>query len=239
MRIAKNQENKMSVVKSTLRLSIVAIGAVVIAGCATTAKMNSDLPAMTEDGLKLVPSKRVDALYWRDGATLKPYTSVQLAECTVAFKKDWLRNQNQNRYDLATRVKPEDMDRIKAALSTRFNEEFTKVLEKGGYKVVNEGGADVLVLRPAIINLDVTAPDVRTAGMTRTYTTSAGEMTLYVELFDSVTGAKIGQAIDRQRALDNGRITYTNSVTNTAEANRILRKWANLLVDALDEAKAR
>ena len=75
--------------------------------------------------------------------------------------------------------------------------------------------------------------------MTRTYTTSAGEMTLYVELFDSATGAKIGQAIDRQRALDNGRITYTNSVTNTAEANRILRKWANLLVDALDEAKAR
>ena len=239
MRIAKNQENKMRVINTTLRLAIVAIGAVVIAGCATTAKMNSDLPAMTEDGLKLVPSKRVDALYWRDGATLKPYTSVQLAECTVAFKKDWLRNQNQNRYDLATRVKPEDMDRIKAALSTRFNEEFTKVLEKGGYKVVDEGGADVLVLRPAIINLDVTAPDVRTAGMTRTYTTSAGEMTLYVELFDSATGAKIGQAIDRQRALDNGRITYTNSVTNTAEANRILRKWANLLVDALDEAKAR
>jgi hypothetical protein len=239
MNIAKNQENKMSVINTTLRLAIVAIGAVVIAGCATTAKMNSDLPATTEDGLKLVPSKRVDALYWRDGATLKPYNSVQLDECTVAFKKDWLRDQNQNRYDLATRVKPEDMDRIKAALSTRFNEEFTKVLEKGGYKVVNEGGADVLVLRPAIINLDVTAPDVRTAGMTRTYTTSAGEMTLYVELFDSATGAKIGQAIDRQRALDNGRIKYTNSVTNTAEANRILRKWANLLVDALDEAKAR
>ena len=157
----------------------------------------------------------------------------------MAFKKDWLRNQNQKRHDLATRIKPEDMDRIKAALSTRFNEEFTKVLEKGGYKVVDEGGENVLVLRPAIINLDVTAPDVRTAGMTRTYTTSAGEMTLYVELFDSATGAKIGQAIDRQRALDNGRITYTNSVTNTAEANRILRKWANLLVDALDEAKAR
>ena len=239
MRIAKNQETKMRVINTTLRLAIVAIGTAVIAGCATTAKMNSDLPATTEDGLQLVPAKNVDALYWREGATLEPYTSVQLVDCTVAFKKDWLRNQNQNRHDLATRVKPEDMERIKAALSTRFNEEFTKVLEKGGYKVVDEGGADVLVLRPAIINLDVTAPDVRTAGMTRTYTTSAGEMTLYVELFDSATGAKIGQAIDRQRALDNGRITYTNSVTNTAEANRILRKWANLLVDALDEAKAR
>ena len=227
----------MRMVNSTLRVSLLAIGAVLIAGCAPTATMNSDLPTVTEDGLKLVPAKNVDALYWRDGATLQPYTAVKLVECTVAFKKDWMRNQNQNRSSVTTRVRPEDMERIKAALSTRFNEEFTKVLEKGGYKVVAEGGEDVLTLRPAIINLDVTAPDLRTAGMTQTYTTSAGEMTLYVELYDSATGARIGQAVDRQRAIDRGYITYTNSVTNTAEANRILRKWAGLLVDALDEAK--
>ena len=47
MNIAKNQENKMRVINTTLRLAIVAIGTAVIAGCATTAKMNSDLPATT------------------------------------------------------------------------------------------------------------------------------------------------------------------------------------------------
>ena len=33
-----------------------------------------------------------------------------------------------------------------------------------------------MIVRPAIINLDVTAPDTPTAGRSRTYSSSAGEM---------------------------------------------------------------
>jgi hypothetical protein len=34
-----------------------------------------------------------------------------------------------------------------------------------------------------------------------------------------------------------GIYTWTNSVTNRAAANRILKGWAGVLVDALNEAK--
>jgi Protein of unknown function (DUF3313) len=238
MSFRRNQENNMNIVKTTSRLSLLIVGTILIAGCTPTPTMNKDLPPTTEDGLKLIPAKHVDALYWRDGATLKPYTAVQLVECGVAFKKDWMKDQNRDRYALQNRVEPEDMERIKTGLSELFDETFTKVLKEGGYNVVDKGGEGVLVLRPAIVNLDVTAPDLRTAGAVQTYTTSAGEMTLYMELYDSPTGAKIGQVMDRQRSMDDGHVTYTNSVTNRAEANRMLRKWAGLLVDALDEAKA-
>ena len=229
----------MNIVRTNSRASLVAVGVALIAACSTTGSVNKALPAATEDGLTLIPARHVDALYWREGATLAPYTAVKLTECTVAFRKDWLRSQNSGRTSVSTRVQPEDMERIKAALADEFEKEFTKVLENAGYSVVDEAGDNVLLLRPAIINLDVSAPDLQTAGTVRTYTASAGEMTLYVELYDSVTGAKIGQALDRQRATDTGHFSYSNRVTNRAEADRILRKWAGLLVDALDEAKSR
>ena len=64
-------------------------------------------------------------------------------------------------------------------------------------------------------------------------------MTLYVELYDSVTGDLIAKAMDRKADRSNdGFYTWTNRATNTAAADRILKGWAKILVDALDEARA-
>lgn len=117
---------------------------------------------------------------------------------------------------------------------------FTQELEKGGYTVVDYEGVDnsnqdLLVLRPAIVNLDVTAPDTRSPGRTRTFTASAGSMTLVLEFFDSVTSSLLGRVMDAEAARDRGNMHFSNSVTNKAEADRIMRKWARLLVEKLDE----
>ena len=74
------------------------------------------------------------------------------------------------------------MERIKADVAKLFNEVFKERLEMNdGYKVVGEAGEDVLLLRPAIIDLDITAPDVPSGGRTRTYTSTTGAATLYIE----------------------------------------------------------
>jgi len=97
----------------------------------------------------------------------------------------------------------------------------------------------VLLLRPAIINLDVTAPDTMSANRNYTITSSAGEMTLYLEVYDSVTGSIIIKALDRKGDRSQlGQFTLSSSVKNKAAANRILAQWADILVDALNEAKA-
>ena len=194
------------------------------------------LPDQTADGLKRIEAKHVDAVYWQDGASLEGYSKVMLVNCAVAFRKNWERDQSRNRVNRLTRIRPSDLDRIKNSLSAMFNKEFTKVLENGGYEIVENTGEDVLLLRPAIINLDITAPDLNTAGFNRTFVASAGQMTLYLELYDSATSAKIAQVIDSQRARDNGSMSFSNSSTNRMEARQILKKWANLLVKALDEA---
>jgi len=63
-------------------------------------------------------------------------------------------------------------------------------------------------------------------------------MTLYIEIYDSVTGDLIAKAMDRQADTSRrGYYTWANSVTNSAAARRILGGWANILLDALNEAK--
>ena len=206
----------------------------------TSAMAWKSYPDQTDDGLDRVKSRKVDALYKKEGASLKPYTKVRIEDCSVAFRKNWMRDQNMDRVGVSNRIKTEDMNKIQDGLAEIFREEFTKELQDGGYQVVEEDGEDVLLLQPAIVDLDVNAPDIsmRQPGMVTTYTTSAGEMTLKMDFLDSSTNALIGRVIDRRE--DNSSasyIQYTNSITNRADAERIIRSWANLLIKALDEAK--
>lgn len=130
------------------------------------------------------------------------------------------------------------MEKIKANLANEFDTVFRETLEAGGYEVVDEAADDVLLIRPAIINLDVNAPDTPRAGRSMSFTSSAGEMTLYIELYDSVTGDMIAKAMDRRiDSTSSGFYTWTNSVSNKVAARKILQGWASILLNALNEAK--
>lgn len=195
-----------------------------------------ELPDVTEDGLHRVPDSKLALVYVEPGADLSGYTKVMLLDAYVAFKKNWERDQ-RSRSAQPLNVTSRDVEKIKNNLAEEFRQEFTTVLEDGGYPVVDAAGPDVLLVRPAIINLDVNAPDTMSAGRSRTYTDSAGEMTLYVELYDSVTGDLIAKAMDQKMDRRNdGFYTWSNSATNKQAAVRILRGWANILLAALSEA---
>ena len=195
----------------------------------------TDWPDFTEDGLQRVEGTRASVVYADPEADFGEYRRIKLDEATVAFRKNWLRDQRSGSASVM-RVTSSDMERIKRDLSALFNEEFAAALAEGGYEVTDEVGDDVLRVSPSIINLDVNAPDTRSTGRSRSYTRSAGEMTLYVELYDSVTGDLLAKAQDRREDRDAGFYTWTSSVTNRAAARRIIKGWAEILVEALDEA---
>lgn len=211
--------------------------ALLLAAIAAPAAKQSELPQVTEDGLHMVPDSKMAIVYAEPGADLAVYDRVMLLEPYVAFKKNWERSQSRSA-GTRMRISSKDVEKIKNNLAQEFQVVFEEVLRDGGYEVVEEPAEDVLLVRPAIINLDVTAPDIPTASRTMTYTTSAGEMTLYIEIYDSVTGDLIAKALDRR--VDNSRsgyYTWTSSVTNRAAAKKILKGWAQILLDALNEAK--
>jgi hypothetical protein len=76
----------------------------------------------------------------------------------------------------------------------------------------------------------------KTAGRSRTYTVSAGEMTIFAELYDSETGEVLARVVDRREARSSGRLTLTNSVVNASEARSIASNWARILRNGLDKA---
>jgi hypothetical protein len=195
-----------------------------------------DLPAVSHDGLELRKSKLADVVYVRPGADFSGYQRVAILDCPVAFSKDWERDRRSG----AGRVSQKEMDEIKAGLSAEFLKIFTDELQtKGGYTIVTEGAEDVLVLRPAIVDLEISAPDTMAPGRSFTLSDSAGGMTLYLEIFDSVTGQILARAIDRQEDGGMGRIQWQNAVTNKAEADRILRRWASTLRTRLDDLQGK
>jgi hypothetical protein len=220
-------------IKPALKAGLLTVTLGLLCACSTS----SNMPAVSYDGLELVPDSKFATVYRRPGARLDGFEAYGLADCQVAFRKDWLRNQNNNRISLSSRVTQKDVDRIKDTLSSECDKYFREALQAPPpYQLVDSfaDGENVLILRPAIINLDVSAPDTNSAGMQRAYTTSAGEMTLLLELLDATTGEVLVRIVDRRQAMDTGRMQWSNSVTNAAEAKRVLRRWAEQLRKGLD-----
>lgn len=214
-------------------VALMLIAALVTSGPATAAKKQE--PAQTTpDGLNLTTNTKSRIVYTADGAELDKYTKVMIVECAVAFKKNWQRDYNRDVVDLSGKVRDSDVTRIKEKLSAEFKKVFTEVMTESDHEVVTEAASDVLILRPAIINLVVNAPDLRTTGMTRTYVADPGQMTLYLELYDSVSSAKLAVIMD---AKDAGRMAPTmgvsNRVTNIRDADLILKSWATELAGHL------
>lgn len=214
-----------------LVLSIMIIGT---APVAVIAKNKKEAPEYTVEGLKLVPNtKNMALVYAEEGANLSQYDRVYLTAPYVAFKKNWKREHNRG----TLRVSSSDMERIKKNVSELFMEVFTAELTKGGYTLADERAEDVLIVKPAIIDLDVSAPDVRSAGRTETFTTSAGSMTLYLELYDSETDDLLAKAVDRKADRDTGYMQWQTRVQNYAAAKRMMQPWAEALRNGLDEAR--
>ena len=189
------------------------------------------------DGLELVEKDRRGEIYAARDVDWPTYKKIKFEDVTVAFRKNWLRDQNHGRKSLSNRVTANDAERIRNDLAALFEEVFTEELtEKGDWVIVEESAEDVLLIKPSIVDLDVYAPDIQGASRTRSYTDSAGKMTLKLELYDSATGAILALASNRQESPDRGYVTWATKGSNKAEAGAILQRWAKALDRRLSEA---
>ena len=211
---------------------LILVSLVLVSGISFAKKQ--DLPEVTSDGLHRVEGSKLAIVYAEPDADLSQYQRINMADAYVAFKKNWQREQNR---EFSNRVSSSQMESIKTDVAELFRTVFTETLEKGGYELVNEVAEDVLIVKPAIINLDVKTPDNRSATNVRTFSESAGEMTLYLELYDSVTGDLIAKALDPQADRERGYMQWQNRVTNRAAARRIMQAWADIMKDGLDEVR--
>ena len=217
-----------------LSLGVLLMGAAV---AALLPAMAADEPPKEWDGLVRVSSKKLDHVYKLPEADFSGYKRVRLDPIEVEFDKNWKPNKAER--SPSRRLTNEDIEKIKKALAEEFRKVFTEELTKNGYTVVAESDDDVLRVTAAIANLYITAPEKMSSGISCTYTTSAGHMTLVAELRDSVTGKLMARAVDTVQGRDTGNFMITNSVTNMSSARTALGQWARVLREGLDDATGR
>jgi len=189
--------------------------------------------AMSHDGLSKISVKGIGLAYARPGATLAGYTRVKIDPVEVAFDKNWDPKRSGSNFKLDA-TERED---IRTGVAKIVFDEFVRELQsKNAYPVVTEAGPDVLRVRINIVNLYVNAPDTMSAGRSRTYTVSAGQMTLVAEFIDSESGQVLARVVDTREARNTGMMQLSSSVVNAGEARDIASAWARILHNALDKA---
>lgn len=197
--------------------------------------VQSDPPQVSYDGLYLEDSKKIAVLYVKPNADFRRYKKFIMLDAHVAFRKNWQRDTKV----AGRKVSNKDMLKIQTEVAGLFHSVFSEGLQgDNGYPMVKESGDDVLVIRPALIDLDITAPDIPVAGRVKTYVASAGAATLYLELYDSVSGEILARIVDRRKMRSYGTLHWASSVSNRADAKRMLRRWAKMLRDGFDEMHA-
>ena len=138
-------------------------------------------PPPNWDGLVQVKGKRLDLVYLQPGADFRGYTKVILAPTELAFQKNWQRDYNSATRSLSGRISDRDIQGALTKGVAEANDIFAEAWTKAGYTIVGDPGPDVLRVNTGIVNINVSAPDQRTAGRSYTFAGEAGSATLFVE----------------------------------------------------------
>jgi Protein of unknown function (DUF3313) len=191
-------------------------------------------PQVSKDGLQLTKRTNTRLVYVRPNTTFTQFKRVAILDCGVEFSKDWLNDYNRSQVDPSRRIGNQDLERAKTYLAAQFKQIFTdELVTKGGYQISTNAAPDVLVVRPALVNIQVSAPDLMTPGRSSTFVEDSGQMTLYVELWDSSNNTILARVMDA-RASNDSYAQRATSVSNKAAADQILRSWASELRQRLD-----
>ncbi|MFL6858823.1 MAG: DUF3313 family protein [Allosphingosinicella sp.] len=183
-------------------------------------------PPASWDGLSRVAAKSIDALYLLPGADFRTYAKVKLEPAEVAFRKNWVRDQNSTRRGLGGRISDADARRALDAGAASVDRIFAKAFAKAGYQMVDEAGADVLSIKPMVLNIAVAAPENMSAGRIHTFSVEAGQATVVVEARDSLSHQLLGRAVDAQTIGDRGHGGIRNRASNVADFEFAFADWA-------------
>ena len=196
---------------------------------------------LTEDGLVRVPSSRKAGVYRLPDATFAQYRRIMLMPSSVAFRKN-LERTGLSRLD--TGLKPSERQKIADDLVLAFQEEMVaELVQRGGFVLTETPAPDVLLVAPAITELEITAPDAGSTPGSRSYVRNAGSMTLVVELRDAASGVTVGRVIDYEPGRETRELLLVNHVAEAriafANAARYTRSAINIAKTERDETTSK
>lgn len=189
------------------------------------------------DGLSRVQSRQFDAVYLAPDADFRTYTKVMIDPPEAAFRRNWQRDYNRDQRSPGNRITDNDAREALELIQSGFEDIFRDAYTAAGYQVVTTPAPDVLRLRTAVLNIQVTAPDQLRASRSYTFSGETGSATLLVEVRDSMSNALMGRAVD-QHLMDDAIMMRRDRASNRADFRRMFTRWARMSVEGLARLRA-
>ena len=191
----------------------------------------------TFDGLVRVDNAAFQRAWVDPEIDLSGYTRILPGEARFEFraaKKGSTMSPRVNSSQKDFAISPENQKRLEDTVEEIFGEELMK---SQYYEFTDTPGPDTLIVKGAMLDIVSNVPPEMAAGMHEIYVSSFGEITLVLEIADSMSGETLARAAER-RALTplggGGNLGRANSVTTWAEVRRTSRTWATRLREGLD-----
>ena len=211
--------------------------AALFAGCASEPPVIPQGPGVetSYDGLVRVLNSRADEAWARQDIDLSSYDKIILQNAGIQYRP--VKAAPRSIVARAGRSEFPVSEEGRRWLSRTVDEIFfTELAKSERFEVVTEPGEDVLLIRGELLDVVSYVPP-EPIGRADIYLDSVGEVTLVLEIRDSMSGAILARAIDRRAAQRvGGELQESNRVTNTTEVRRLIQYWARLLRSRLDEA---
>jgi len=190
----------------------------------------------TPDGLVRAKGSRFDDIWVKPDIDMAGYDALLIEDVRVAYK----RKPNARRYSTAGSnfaLDPGQIEALKALLRETLIEQIGESKE---WTLASAAGPNVLMIEPGLVDLVVKVPTDAPPNST-VYTTSAGEVTLLLELRDSETGELLARVADRSEARRPGAgsqdLYWSNPVSNRAALKTMFKRWSRVLMARLDTAR--
>lgn len=176
-----------------------------------------------------------DSAQFLEGVNLNRFDSLLVLPPELEFDTRWAREHRSNMSQRdEERLRDSYTEMLKTALETRLSDRTRLTL-------VDEAGANTLVVQAALTQFRLNAPDLTTGARTESYVSYAGSARLELNLFEGPEQVLIGQLSDFSQTRHFGsasQLKRTNRVVNLRDFRMLSERWATRLGDFLVEARA-
>lgn len=182
-------------------------------------------PRITPDGMHRFLTSGLSVVYVKPRANFESYSRVNILEPVVRFRKPRDESERLSTDDESKAMVIQKTMEVRQEIAQAFKSIYVETMESGGYEVTGEVAEDVLLVRPAIINIGLHVSD---DGID---SERVGEMTLYIEVFDSVTGERLAEGWDlKEQQLFNPGLHGWADEANRTSVKQIMEEWAQTLL---------
>ena len=209
-----------------MRLAWKMAPALALCACGAFAQVAADAP---DDGLVRMPSSREAAVFRSPDVGFTQYKRLMFDRVSVSFVTGWIRNH--------PKVTEADTERVRSRAAKGFEDELMRELVKRGrYTLAEAPAPDVLRVKARIADLDQTDPNAGLVPGVRSYSRTAGKMTLIVELYDASSGVLVGRVVDLTPPREYPEPRRLDQVFNESESRFAFANAARLVHEALSLA---